>query len=110
MAELKDKNELISSSFRRASLTPTAGPGALGKTVIETDRIEEILSQLGQAYDQKEVQAYIRKIDADNTGLFDFAQFQCLCDVFLKDPAALAKYQGDEFSFKHLIRPQDFPN
>jgi len=63
---------------------------------------------MGQVYDQPKLTEWIKKLDPKNTGYLEHEDYNKLCKEFVKDPAAIAKFEGDEFAFKHLIRKSDF--
>jgi len=97
-----EKKNMMRNMFRRSSSTDH------GKQFIDAKQMPVILNQMGQPVDEAHLFKFMHHIDTEHTGVLDFDRFTKVCEKFLKNPAALAKYQGDEFAFKHLISLEDF--
>jgi len=102
MSDAAEVQVLTEKAFRRSSLTD----GGVEK--IESYRIAGILGQIGQPFVSADLEKAIKTLDPKNTGFLDHTAYQTLCKKFVTNPAALIKFSGDEFSFKHLIDLKDF--
>jgi len=98
----EEKFDVMSNVFRRNSIVTTdKRTGCM--QVLQTKLIPLIFKRMGQDYDQKQLERYIKSNDPRGLGVVDFDGYQRIFIHFVRNPHAIEKAKAEEFRFANLI-------